>query len=90
MFVVATLIDAVDIVPIAVVLARALEPIAEPVVRNPLLNLAVIFAQAYFKVVDGVTLVDAPRMAESFDFHHDGCFSALQPLGNRPRRNLDE
>jgi hypothetical protein len=38
------LAEAVNIVAVAVVATGALEPVAEPPIRNPLLNLVVVFA----------------------------------------------
>lgn len=62
------LAEAVNIMTVAVVPIGPLETVAQPALRNPLLNLAVILAQSLFKVADRVTFGDSARMAKGFDF----------------------
>jgi len=76
------LVEAVNVVPVAVVLLPALNPVAEPTTRNPLLNLVVVFAQALLKVAHGVSLADPAGKAQGLDLHYYGRLSALQALGD--------
>ena len=41
------LTEAVDVVAVAVVATGALQPVGKPAVRNPLLNLVVVFASIW-------------------------------------------
>ena len=48
--------EAVDIAAVAVVALRTLSPVTEPAIRNPLLNLVVIFTEALFQVAHCVSV----------------------------------
>jgi hypothetical protein len=60
------LMDAVDIVPIPAMAARALETIPQPAVLDLPDNLVVVLAQAQFKLAHCVTVSHAPRRAHPF------------------------
>jgi hypothetical protein len=53
------LVEAVNVVPVAVVLLPALNPVAEPTRCKPFLNLVVVFTKAKLKIADCVAVGDA-------------------------------
>ena len=58
---------AMNVVAVAVVAMRALQPVAKPAVRNPLLNPGVVLAQAFLQVAHRITFSDPARMFQGLD-----------------------
>src|SRR5712692_1832921 len=49
-----------------------------------------VFSQAGFEVTHGVSLADAPRVPQGFDFHYDGGLGPFQFLCNGGRRHFSQ
>ncbi len=64
--------ESVNVVAVSIVTFCSLHAIAKPTVRNPSLNLVMALSEAGFEVTHGVSLADAPRVPQGFDFHYDG------------------
>jgi len=82
--------ESVNVVAVSIVTFCSLHAIAKPTVRNPSLNLVMVLSEAGFEVTHGVSLADAPRVPQGFDFHYDGGLGPFQFLCNGGRRHFSQ